>query len=65
RTYFGRQRDAVEASQLLERSGNRINHATPAFRGLLQAEQALKMKQQELEKLKLKNKPRRSYEPSM
>lgn len=65
RTYCGRQRHAIRASQLLEQSSDQIDHTVPAVRGILQAEQAIRRKQVEREQLELKNKSRRSYGPSM
>ncbi|WP_446471514.1 relaxase/mobilization nuclease domain-containing protein [Xenorhabdus stockiae] len=70
RTYCGRQRHAVRASQLLEQSSDQIDLAAPAVRGMLQAEQAIRRQQVEREQreqlaLKNKSKPSRSYGPSM
>ncbi|WP_444876161.1 relaxase/mobilization nuclease domain-containing protein [Xenorhabdus yunnanensis] len=63
RTYCGRQRHAVGTSQLLEQSSDRIDHAAPAVRECLQAEQVIR--RQQVERAQLKNKPNRSYGPSL
>ncbi|PHM46917.1 hypothetical protein [Xenorhabdus miraniensis] len=48
----GRQRHAVGTSQLLEESSDRIDHAAPAIRECLQAEQVIR--QQKLERAEQK-----------
>ncbi|MDC9598981.1 hypothetical protein [Xenorhabdus anantnagensis] len=61
--HCGGQRHAVETSELLKQSSERIDRATPAVREFLQAEQMLK--QQKLERAEPKNKPyHSSYGPS-